>query len=109
MWLQAPGKGSLWTVDPTNRISLLQALKKTHHQSLETYINEHAVLNTRRLSRLGYSLVSSRSVFRYGLFCLSVIGDLTVLLRLMEIWSHRPRDFAWRLVELDQSTLFVSK
>jgi hypothetical protein len=51
VWLQAPGKGSLWTVDPLNRCSLLQALKKTHHQSFDQYSGEK-LIPIRRRSRL---------------------------------------------------------
>ncbi|XP_062522521.1 forkhead box protein N3-like isoform X2 [Corticium candelabrum] len=47
----APGKGSLWMVDPINRFSLLQALKKTHHQSFEHYITDKTAGNTRAVSR----------------------------------------------------------
>lgn len=45
---QAPGKGSLWTVDPLNRCSLLQALKKTHHQSFDQYSGEKLIPIRRR-------------------------------------------------------------
>ena len=69
VWLQAPGKGSLWTVDPLNRISLLQALKKTHHQSFEQYISEKSTI-TRRRSRLEI-LFDVVALSEY-LFCLSI-------------------------------------